>query len=197
MLPDFRRVKRIIAQNIVRDVRSSVVADPLLAEIPYSTVHEGDGFIIERSDGSVEESTYHRGIAKYEFDVGRIRAGDHTVVHDAVAAMSEQLIESTSRTLFEHLQRATEATGNVVNAGGKPFTAEIWLEVMRKMELNFHEDGTWDPPTLVLGPALTARAKEELKRLDTDASLKSALSELLEQKRREWRDRETRRELVD
>src|SRR5262245_56923805 len=92
----------------------------------------------------------------------------------------------------------TEATADrAVSAGGKPFTAELYLDVLETMEFSFDENGEWQMPTMVLHPSMMARAQEQIQRLDVEPALKERLSAIVTKKKEHWRDREADRQLVD
>ena len=169
----------------------------VVSEIRESTVHEGDRFTIHREDGSVDTKPFEALEASVELSPDDVQSEDTSRVAAAVDGLAEQLAEKASKKLFETVKESVEAVGNTVDAAGRPFSAELWLDVLEKMELNFEEDGSWRPPTVVLHPTMLSRAQSELSRLDTEADLRDRLGKIIERQRKEWRVREANRKLVD
>jgi hypothetical protein len=116
---------------------------------------------------------------------------------DQMHALATEMASHLERTLFETLDRVTKEVGNQFDAKGRPFTAELLLDSLAMVDIEFDFFGVPQLPTLV-GPATaTAEGRAQLSRLTTDATLRARLQSLLLKKKEEWRDRESRRRLVD
>ncbi len=97
----------------------------------------------------------------------------------------------------ETMRDETAAASTSTDAGGRPFTAEMFIETIDKMELVFDDDGTWEMPTIILHPSRELMFKKEMGRLDSDPVMRARMKELVDEKREAWRVRETGRTLVD
>ena len=76
-------------------------------------------------------------------------------------------------------------------------TADMILEMLDRMELSFDDEGNWQPPRIIHGPALAATAAEVQKQLGVDRTLRARQDAIVNRQREEWRVREARRKLVD
>ncbi len=197
MLPDFRRLKSRLASQLANLVQKRVAADGLIGNIKHHRAHEGDGFIIERADGSVSTSNYENASGEYSIETDAIRSGNQAELRRAINSMAEQLTQAASKTLFESLDEATKAVGTSVDARGQGFSAEHFLDGLEKMHLSFSSDGTWQRPSLVIHPSMSSRVEAELSRLENDPAIKARLENILERQHRAWLDRESHRQLVD
>lgn len=80
-------------------------------------------------------------------------AGDFLAEMDLVA---EQYVSQVMPQFFESLSMVTKAAGNVHDAGGKPFTWDMFLDMLDGMEIPFDEDNNPLLPSFVAGPGFTA-----------------------------------------
>jgi len=197
MLPEFRKLKLDLAREIKYSIQTGARKRGALSEIHDSTVHEGDRFTLHREDGSVETKPFVAMEATVELSPDDVQSDDAVKVAEAVDDLTEQLARHASKKLFETVREAVQAVGNEVDGAGRPFTAELWLDGLDRIEMDFEEDGSWRPPTLVMHPTMLSRAQAELGRLDTDVQLRKRLEHILNRKRDEWRVREANRKLVD
>lgn len=197
MLPDFRAVKRALAGRAADTIMQRVHGDPLLGLIGSQRVHEGNQLTVFRADGSHETSSYRVLHSEVELDPKKLKSPDSGALQDAIGQLADQITAGTSTALIKTVEEAVDAVGNAVSAGGKPFTAELWIQALEKIEFSFRTDGSWEPPTLVIHPSMEPRVEAELQRLESDEELKDRLDALIATKRAEWRDRESRRKLVD
>jgi hypothetical protein len=99
--------------------------------------------------------------------------------------------------LRETLRVATEEAGTAVHAEGAPMSKDLWLRGMEKVELNF--DRTTGLPDHVLWagqPMIDAMGKA-WEAWGQDREFMRKYKQILAQKYEDWRDRESRRKLVD
>jgi len=88
-----------------------------------------------------------------------------------LATMAEGLSKDQVKMFEDVMKSATDEAGTAVHADGRPFSAELFIEAIEKMELSFDDDGNWEMPTLVGHPMHEARIKSELARLDATPKL--------------------------
>jgi hypothetical protein len=197
MLPDFLRLKQVLGPIIARSIQADSSNDPILSQITRHRIHEGDRFTLVRSDGSSETKDFQAMEASVEITAEEIRDTGLDAIGRAKAELAGQFKAAASKSLFETVMRATDEVGNNLDAGGRPLSAEMILEMFEKMEFGFSPDGTWRPPQIVVGPGMAERAAEEMRRLNSEPELKSRFDAMIERKREEWRVREADRKLVD
>lgn len=178
-------------------MRMGLQGEGVLSMVSRFVVHEGSGYLLVREDGTVDQSAFRRfehGVAVSPTDI-ELRGID--AIREVMAETQEALAKHQHEALFEELSAATKAAGTEVKAGGKPFSAELWLEGLEKMQFSFDLEGNWRPPTIVIHPDQADRVKTEIERLEADPVLIQRMEAIIEAKRQDWRDREARRRVVD
>ncbi|MCC6789066.1 MAG: hypothetical protein IT547_14625 [Hyphomonadaceae bacterium] len=196
MLPTFPEIERISRQAAVDTIRAMIAKkSPIIGQIKAHIQHEGAGGAINRADGSVgdfaprqiaAQTTLATSMSIYDFTTDELLK-----LLDGIA---EQFARGQSEMLFDEMSKVTEETGNVVNAGGKPFDFEIFLEGINKMHHTFDANGQWHAPTVVVSPS--AMAAMEKMTPEEKAAAEARLSAVLEEKKREFLDREASRILA-
>jgi len=111
--------------------------------------------------------------------------------------IAEHLAEAQGKMVLTTVSEAAESVGNVVSAKDMPIR-EALLEMQRKIQLDF-DPRTGEPHqhTMVLNPETFEKIKDDLENLERDPEFLAELSEIRQEKWMDWRDRESRRRLVD
>jgi hypothetical protein len=101
--------------------------------------------------------------------------------------------------LLRKHSEATELVGNQIDAGGQPFSAELYLKMLETVQINFDSQGRPDISSthLVMQPDQAAQVEPLLAQWEVDESFQRRYREIMLKKREEWRDRESNRKLVD
>lgn len=198
MLPDFPDLKRQLRKTFEYQVKQEASDDPLLSNVKSTVLHEGRAVHLLRDDGSTADILFDKPLqGRTEIETDAIRTGGSETSIKAAHDLAEQLQEGMSKQFFDTLEKTTQEIGNSFDAGGNPLSPEHVLKMYETMELQFSADGTWRPPQMVVGPALTARAEVVFKQLETDPDLRARRDAIVERQRDEWRVREASRKLVD
>jgi hypothetical protein len=198
MLPDFKKVKKELSASRATELSSNLFADPVLSKIRHYRQHEGDRFTIFRDDGS--HTTSSQKLMRSElitFEAQEIQARGERVIYESIEKARSEIAIQGRRLVSEKLE---EEPVPKVDAGGRPFTAELYLESLEAMELQFDRDGTWKEPDVwqeFPNPRMKVRIEQETERFDREPDLKQRLDSLLSRKRQEFNDREANRKLVD
>lgn len=195
MLPDFPKVKKKILEILNKRMQARSMS-VLFQNVKHLLYHEGHCYRIIRADGSVAENEFKEASSEITLDLSE---WDSITMEDVIAkvdAAAEEMGSQMARHFFDEISKSVEEVGNVIDAKGGPFTVEMCLELLEKVELEFYEDGTPHELTLVCSPKMAPRMKAELQHLHTDPELARRYNELIEQKRDEWRERENTRKLV-
>jgi hypothetical protein len=93
--------------------------------------------------------------------------------------------------IFEYLGQVCDATGNVVDGRGQPFSFDHVLEALEKVQIDFDEAGNPELPTMVVSPEVFQKLKmnpptpEQLRKRD----------EIIERKRGEHNARRRTRQI--
>lgn len=125
---------------------------------------------------------------KYE-DIRSCNTDDLAAQMDAAA---DQNLSVIMPHLFEMMRRTSEAAGAATHTGGKPFSFELFLAGLEKIDISFDEEGKPELPTLVVCPDLgrQIRAMPPLT-----AEQQKAMNDLMEKKRKEYNARRRDRKL--
>lgn len=196
VLPNFLRAKKRLMEQIDTAVRLGANQRSLIPHDTGIRVHEGDRLGLHRCDGSYDETPFK--VFTFRGKLGRLdleRRG-LSAVAEAVESLAQQAADSTHKELFSEVQRVTPET-NRLDAKGKPLRAEMILEMYERLEMQFTPDGSPILPTLVTNPSLESALRRESARISSEPDLKRRFEKIIDVKRREARDRENSRKLVD
>ncbi len=139
-----------------------------------------------------EETVMHRFTSEVEVSSSVILYGPIEAILQPYMAVGQELTAERERTLLDALKHATEKVGNVVDAGGKPFSPDLLLEALERIWIEFDESGKPVMPTIVAGEAAAA----QIASLKDDTFYKDKFEQLMQRKKAEWLAREANRTLV-
>jgi hypothetical protein len=199
VLPDFREVKEKLQRSLMLRLRAQVKKrDPVLAMIRTMRQHEGRRHVYSTDAGRERSTDYQPVIAEITVSQHEtVDWGTDEIVR-RVDAMADQMIGQIVPGMFAKLRQVTEETGNVVSGAGRPFSFEMFLEAIEKIQMEFDEQtGEPEYPTIVMGPELYERVRSMLPEWDRNEEYKARLKAVIARKRAEWDDRESNRKLVD
>jgi len=198
MLPDFVKVKRELSENRSADLSSNLFDDPVLSKIRRYRQHEGDRFTICREDGT--QANHPQKLVQSElitFDPKVIQSRGEQAIYESIVKARSELSMKSRRMVSQRLEEEPVPS---IDAEGRPFTAELFLEALDRMELQFDQNGLWKEPDFwqeVPNPRMKLHFEKERQRFDSEPELKGELERLLVRKRKEFDDREANRKLVD
>lgn len=194
MLPTYPKLVRDRQNRNMETVHARIrQLSPMIGLIKSHQLFEGRSSAIQREDGKIDETPIHR--ASSEVTIKRemlVDFSEATVAHH-LEEMAEQLARSMSEQFQQRMSEVTTETGNVVDGGGKPFSEDTFLDGMEVMEHNFGKDGSWKPPTMIVGPGM---AEKMAAAGEMSVAGNKRLKAILEKKRDEHRRREAARILV-
>ena len=197
MLPDFPTVKKKIGDDFNKKIREKIDNASFLSQIGRKRVHEGNILRSSSVEGYTESSEYKRISSGFSIKPDEIIEKGVEAFFSQIDKISEELIKQQSQVIFKKMDEVTERTGNIVNAKGKGISPEIILDALEKVTIDFDEFGNPLFPALILNPKDWEKIKDKIPKWEEDPNLRKKHLELVEKKRREWRDRESRRKLVD
>lgn len=194
MLPRFLKVESVLDRTFKDLVfRISHTGDPIFGEIKGTVIHEGRGTY-------QKEGTKTRAFKMKQFaGVTEIRREDLKSFGvkefvDAAKKIGGEFLKQKSQHFFGVINQATEESGNVVDGRGRPFSHELILEVLEKMQIDFDEDGNPEMPTMVVSPTLRPRVQQLIAEQD-DPKIAAQFDAIIARKREEFRAREADRRL--
>lgn len=109
--------------------------------------------------------------------------------------IAQEVARKQSHMTYEKIGEAVAKVGNQITEQGPP-TAETVLNALSKMWIEFNNDGTHVPLTIVSSSEMKPAYDAAFKQLEEDPALRKRYQELLETKRLQWRERESSRKLV-
>ena len=121
-----------------------------------------------------------------------IRSSSADALAEQMDSAAGQNLSVVMPHLFDILRRTSDAAGTATDAGGKPFSFELFLASLEKIDISFDENGKPELPTLVVNPVL---AKQIQAMPPTTAEQQKLVDELIERKRREHYARRRDRKL--
>lgn len=197
MLPDIPPLKQEIARTLRAAFRQRVNAYMgALNEAPRYYIKEGRRVVTIRPDGQIDETELKEASAETSIRFDEV---PHLSMQDRLTKLDEaarEMARQISEHAFGQINEAVERVGNVVDAGGKPLSPEVYLEVIEKVQLDFDANGKPSQLTVVIPPGMEERAKEVADALEHDPEYSRRYREIIDKKRVEWRDREAARKLV-
>ena len=79
--------------------------------------------------------------AEIVLDARRISEGDFGSVYLSADTLGDAKGGALVRGMVEHLGQITEQTGNSLDAGGRPFSHDLFFEMLDAMDIDFDDDG--------------------------------------------------------
>ncbi len=198
MIPDFPREKEKIMQfwNKYLIAKNQELLG-FFGTLPAHMNHEGHQWALNRADGTGDNQPYHQIEGLMTVEISEVPYLTPDKIREKLDKIADDMARQISQGMIAEVSRVTKEVGNEVNAEGQPLSQGLFLQMLEKMDLDFDENGNWNPPTIVMHPDLWEAKKEEIKSWETDDEFLSKQKEIIEKKKEEWRDRENHRKLVD
>jgi hypothetical protein len=161
-------------------VKGMVGVDPLLGQIASRTTdHAGPVRNVPGPNPVDHDRTHFEG--DYALHVGAIRETDVDAFITAICGVAEQYAEAMGATLLRTAEDITDATGNAIDAGGRPLSWDLVLEAYEGTEIAFDDDG--QPTTeLVMNP----RTAMLLLTIEKTPEQEQRYQEIMQRKKDEW-----------
>jgi len=197
MLPDYPRIKKGLEQKFLEAIENEIKKDPLISRIKFHQVHEGDELTVSTIDGYSETVDYKLLTSNFGITNDEIIEKGPEVIFSKVPEIAKDIIQQQSKLIIETMDKATQKTGNIVNAKSKPLSPELILEGLKKIAIDFDEFGNPIYPVLWLSQKQFEKIKDKIPEWEKNPEYKKKQKELIEEKKQEWLDRQNSRKLVD
>lgn len=198
MLPDFPTQKKKLAeiwhQYLYQRYREYL---GFWSQLPTHNHPEGGSWSIERADGTKDTQEYRKLESMFFVTVEEAPTLTADLIRKKLDMVARDMAQQTSQGIFETLNDNLEKHGQLVDAEGRPFSKELFLELLEKVEFDFTKDGKPILPSLLMHPRLYETIKDVIATWETDPGFATKHEQIIELKRMNWRDRESRRKLVD
>lgn len=166
-----------------------------VADAPRSMIFEGkrtNRTVIIYPDAPCEEIKMEEVTSRLEVKWEEAETMTHEIVLNKINETAKEMAEQIKKSYYGTLIEAAEEAGNVTSTDGKPLSVDTILEMVKKMHLSFDEEGNPSGLTFAGNPKLRPVLAEIISQAESDPRYQA----LMEQKREEWRVRESRRKLV-
>lgn len=171
--------------------------DPFLSQIKNKYIHEGNILTASDVDGYSKSGNYQAISAKFKIENEEMIDKGPEALFSKVPEIARDIEKQQSQMILKEIDEVTKRTGNVVDAKSKPISAEIYLQCLETLAINFDEYGNPILPSLVVPHNKFEKTKEAIRKWETEPEFQKKLRSLIEKKRKEWIDRQNRRKLVD
>jgi hypothetical protein len=193
MLPDFPKIKAKLHGRLMAHFNQELRRRTI--DVPRFLQHEGDRCTVQREDGTIVELQSEEIEARHEIPRGQsIGLADAKQIY---TDMADQMADHHMRSFLRVVNESVAEAGTAVDARASKFNFDLFLETLSKMQLDFNEKGEPILPTVVLHPKTWEAIKQEVAKWEQNPKYKTRHRQLIERKRGEWRERESRRKLVD
>jgi hypothetical protein len=199
MLPDFPKLKERLLRLAWFEHRGRIQADELIGAIRAVPYHEGRGFATGDVDGYVEHTEPEVRAFSYEIERDAIIDRGVDALRESLAKATALQLQAMHEMLLRKAGEATERVGNKVDAGGQPFSAELYFQMLETVQIDFDEVGRPDISgrRMVMHPDQAERVRALMEQWEKDESFQQRYRDIMLKKREDWRDRESNRKLVD
>jgi hypothetical protein len=149
-VPEYESAFRTFFGEAIHEV--AIARDPLLSEIPFEQSPGALGSVIQDRDGNDVDLVTEPISTEFRMSRNSAIQGDVEALLLLVDSLSEGLAKGLAESIFGSLDTVTAATGNVVDAAGKP-TVEAIIETLETIELGLTEDDELSLPTIYMSPS--------------------------------------------
>lgn len=195
MLPAYLETKRLFSRFFQSYVRERARAISPFAAVQVQYLHEGRAMKIRRPD--LTESASEVKAVSAEMQVRFDEIPDLTI-EQVLAKFNAVVVEMSGKQAGVALDRISEEIppAQTVDAKGRKLDAEMVLEMLGKIELEFYPDGRPHELHPVGGQFSPERLAAIEAEFQASPPLQKRYKQLIEKKRDEWRAREADRKLV-
>jgi hypothetical protein len=201
VLPDFLSLRRELEKHLIVRLTAMVhQKEPILAQITGLTLQEGDTIaydqMTEAGMRTVSED-FKEGRAEFSVAYKEVATLSGEKLEAKLNEIAEDLARQHSEAVQAVLDRTTREVGNALDAGGTPLTREMHLQMMERVEMNFDPKTGRPEMTFWASQKMIESFQAAMDEWEKDPEFLQKSKEIMARKYEEWRDRESRRKLVD
>jgi hypothetical protein len=197
MLPDFPVLKTEIQKIILAKLRQRIdTSDSVLSQIKRFTQHEGTEMRYEQHGGEIVQEGFEKIGTQFEITIADVPTLVGEKLDAKLEEIAQEVISQSAKAFFKKLGESCEKVGTSIDARGEPVSAEMLLEMMSTVQMEFGPDGK---PTMsfVIHPDMVPAAKKVGEQIENDPELKRKHEEIIARQREAWAARESNRKLAD
>jgi hypothetical protein len=195
MLPDYTETKKLFGRFFQAYMRQKARTLSPLADVQTRFLHEGRGMRVKRPDDSESNSEVQLFSSTMEVRIDEI---PNLTLERAITKFDEMVLDMVRQQTGFALGRISEEipSTQTVDAKGKTLGAEVVLEMLEAIQLEFYPDGRPHELHVVGGLFTSERMRAIDEEFANNPELRRRHDELMEKKREAWRAREASRKLV-
>lgn len=203
MLPDFPKSRKELSERLLLHLRERVQSKSVFAALGRQfTQHEGRLFSYEQvldEEKRIVKQGFEQMRAPVVFGFEEIPNLVGEALFHKLDAVADEIAKQMSQLGYRRLDEAAEVAGTALDAGGQPMTQDLFLKSQEVREMDFDSrTGKPDPNGVYLvHPSMAMHLERLWAEWETDEEFMRRLAEIRARKYEEWRDRESRRKLVD
>lgn len=170
--------------------------DPILSQIKGFTQHEGTQLRYAQQGGTTVQEGFEKIGMQFQVPITDIPDLVGDKLNAKLDEMARELTSQEAKAFFKKVGEVCQAAGTSLDAGGQPATAEMLLEMMEKVQMEFEPDGK-PSQVFVVHPDTVPALQKIAEQIKNDPELKRRNEGILERQREAWLTRESNRKLVD
>jgi hypothetical protein len=195
MLPRIGRLDQQFMEAIQSYIQQRSRGTSVLNDIRAHVIHEGRGSSLRRSQTEIEPIDMLQARVETTLsydDIDKVDLAYIVMKANEIAADFERQFSSH---LFKTMEEVTESTGQKKDAGGKPLTNNILIDLFSMMQINF-ENSQHGDITIVTSPGMLSTFQRLEREMNENPEIKARWNRMMEAKRNEFREREINRNLA-
>jgi hypothetical protein len=201
VLPDFPTLRRELEKYLIVRITALVhQKEPILAQISGLTLHEGDVIaydqMTEAGTQTVSED-FKEGRSEFSVAFKDVWALSGEKLEAKLGEIADDLARQHSQAVQAVLDRTTREAGNAFDAGGAPLNREMHLQMMDRVEMNFDPKTGRPEMTFWASRKMIEAFQVAMEEWKKDPEFVQKSKDIMSRKHEEWRDRESRRKLVN
>jgi hypothetical protein len=197
VLPQFPKSQKALDELWLELAKRPVAQGPMLGSLPRKPMREGNASESQTIQGEVSRTKFrkHSSSISISYPDGKGLTFDQFCAK--ASELGKQLAQEISKTVFDKLNEITKETGNEVTfSKGEGIQYKHLFELIEKTEVDYDENG--EPfSSFFCGSEFYEDVRKKMPEWEKDPEFQSRLKELHARKKREFREREARRRLVD
>jgi hypothetical protein len=168
MLPDFPALKEELHRITIAKLGQLVDAgDPVLSQIKRFRQREGCEMRYEQQGGGTVQEGFEKIGSEFQVSLGEVPTLIGEKLDAKLQEMANQIGSQSAKMFFRKLGESCEKVGTSVDAGGKAVSAEMFLDMMSTVQMEFGPDGK---PThsFIVHPDMIPAVKKVAEQLEND-----------------------------
>jgi hypothetical protein len=196
LLPDYPKLKESIKERLYYAAIEEMSKEfPIASIAKMRCIHEGQSSSLVREDGSVTVIELKRLKSQMFMSYEECETSALSFVYDKMQTAIKEIIKQQAEMFVSTIDEAVTKTGNNIDMKGQKLTPDHILDMLKKIHIEFDSNGNPFMPKILAGTKGNESLIEAIKGLDIEP-YKSKFENLINEKKREYLDRENNRKLV-